>query len=490
MSREPLSVEHVFGKLSIMLRQSTDPTPLYVRPWTRVRTWEETFAGPELAEQLALVDVASLSDAECLAYAQAVARQQAWTDSLLVAATARFAAVRPAGDAQMHPPEVAPPPGTEVTVALGGAGAPLAASFTPAQWGAALGISTHAARHRMADALDLIHRLPGVWMSLNYGWCDLSRARMVAACTRDLSEATTGLVQQQVLPVLSTLTLAQLRQIITRLTATAEPEVLEARAAVVGTRREVWIDTTNDDHAEVSATLDTVDAQRLDSRLDGLARLLGTAQRNGMSGFGPAGESWQQRRARALGLLADPASIAILIRATQHQAGADAHDVSGSVGSDGSSWGSTGLRPTTVYLHVRADGTCDLEGHGTLSLPTVRELIASSALTVRPVIDLNTEYQSSGYQPADTVAEAVTLTSPQCVFPYCDRPARSCQLDHTVPYPHGPTSTANLGPLCVHHHQIKTDGRWALHRIATGIYAWRSPTGHAYTVTPNGTTRL
>jgi hypothetical protein len=466
-----------------MFKRSAHPTPLFVRPWTRVRAWEETAVGPELAEQLGAVEVGSLSDAECLAYAQAVARQQAWTDSLLVAATARFAAARPDGDPQVHPPEVAPPPGAETTVALGGHGAPLAASFTPAQWGAAMGVSTCAARRRMADALDLVHRLPGVWMSLNYGWCDLARARMVATCTRELSEATTCLVQQEVVPILATLTLAQLRQIIEELAATTEPEVLETRAAVVRTRREVWIDATNDDHAEVSATLDTVDARRLEERLNELARLLGSAQRAGVGGCGPPGESWQQRRARALGLLADPASIATLLHGTGEEGG-------GASDGPGSAWSGTGLRPTTVYLHVRADGTCDVEGHGTVSIPTVRELIESSALTVRPVIDLNTDYRSSGYRPAGTVAESVLLTNPRCVFPYCDRTARDCQLDHTVPYPHGPTTTSNLGPLCVHHHQIKTDGKWALHQLGGGTYAWRAPTGHAYTVTPNGTTRL
>jgi hypothetical protein len=450
------------------------PLPPNVRPWTRAQAWEQTLAGPELAAELATIDVETLSDAECLSYARSLRRQQAWTDALLVATTARFAASGTADE----PAEEARP-GCECDRALGGEGAPLSPSFAAAEWGAGLGMTTYAARRLMADALDLVHRLPGVTQAMGYGWCDLARARMVAAATRDLSAETTGLVQQHILPILSTLTPQRLRDVIAQLAAALEPTALEARAEAIRDRREVWIDATNDDHAEVSATIDTVDAQRLERRLDFLARLLGIAQGSGQPGFGPGGESWQQRRARALGLLADPATVAALVRVTSSPGAADEPVETG-----------CGLRPTTVYLHVRADGTCDVEGHGTISIPTVRELLASSTVTVRPVIDLNESHASTGYQPSGTVDEAVVLTNERCVFPHCDRPARQCQRDHTVPWPHGPTSSDNMGPLCIHHHQVKTAGRWRVHRAAAGVYVWHSPAGALHVVTPHGTTRL
>ena len=69
-------------------------------------------------------------------------------------------------------------------------------------------------------------------------------------------------------------------------------------------------------------------------------------------------------------------------------------------------------------------------------------------------------------------------------MPGCNRAARSCDLDHTTPWPHGSTEPTNLGPLCRRHHNLKTHRGWHLH--ATGdptnpndplTYTWRSPAG-------------
>src|SRR3954471_2818672 len=46
---------------------------------------------------------------------------------------------------------------------LAGAGAPLVDEFAPASFAAALGISLEAAKQRIADALELVYRLPRLW---------------------------------------------------------------------------------------------------------------------------------------------------------------------------------------------------------------------------------------------------------------------------------------------------------------------------------------
>lgn len=61
----------------------------------RARVWSVTLGGPQLATLLDQVEVASLSDAECVVFAQAVVRQQSWTDARLFGVTARFATHRP-----------------------------------------------------------------------------------------------------------------------------------------------------------------------------------------------------------------------------------------------------------------------------------------------------------------------------------------------------------------------------------------------------------
>ena len=441
--------------------------------------------GQALAGVLASVDSSGLNDVECLAYAAAVRRQQGWADSLLTRAAARFVEHRPG-----PPPEceslVA---GSEKRVHLGGELTPACGSYAAAEWGAATGVTTWAATRFLADSIDLAVRLPGLRAAMWAGICDLPTARLVAARTRDLSAQSAAAVEDAVLAVLPHLSRAQLERIIDQIAATVEPQVLEDRVAAVRDKREVWIDHTADDHADIAGTLDTVDARRLDTRLDELARLLGLLQRAGVPGWGPVDgsrETWQQRRARALGLLADPDTITAMVaaaRAVTHPGTAD--DTTGSGGCTPS-----GLRSTTVYVHVRPDGVTELEGTEVVSLPTVADLLGSTAVTIRPVIDLNTDVQSTGYTPSEQVTETVTLRNPTCVFPHCRRPSRTCQADHTVPWPHGPTCTCNLGPLCQHHHHVKTHGTWTLTQTAPSVFRWRSPTGQEYVVDPVSTRRL
>ena len=55
------------------------------------------------------------------------------------------------------------------------------------------------------------------------------------------------------------------------------------------------------------------------------------------------------------------------------------------------------------------------------------------------------------YTPSRAVADFVRCRDLTCRFPGCDRPADVCDLDHTVPYPVGPTHASNLKCLCRFH---------------------------------------
>ena len=77
-----------------------------------------------------------------------------------------------------------------------------------------------------------------------------------------------------------------------------------------------------------------------------------------------------------------------------------------------------------------------------------------------------------------------------CRFPGCDEPAEVCDIDHTVPFPLGPTHPSNLKLLCRYHHLLKTfytgfDG-WADRQLPDGTVEWTAPSGHTYATTPGG----
>jgi hypothetical protein len=167
-----------------------------------------------------------------------------------------------------------------------------------------------------------------------------------------------------------------------------------------------------------------------------------------------------------------------------------------------------------VVLHAHLDAT--LSGDTTVFGPTGRleegqRLVlldqikdwctgSRTKITIKPVIDLNTELSTPAYEVADRIREQVVLRDRTCVFPWCTRPARGCDLDHVVEYDHdaaaearpqpGPTATHNLAALCRSHHRLKTFTAWTYRVVAPGIYDWTSPHGHHYRRDGTGTTRI
>ncbi|UUZ57737.1 HNH endonuclease signature motif containing protein [Nocardioides sp. B-3] len=105
---------------------------------------------------------------------------------------------------------------------------------------------------------------------------------------------------------------------------------------------------------------------------------------------------------------------------------------------------------------------------------------------MKPVIDLRQRLATAGYTPTERIRDHVIARDRTCVFPWCGRNARRCDLDHVVPFDHdapdrgGTTSTDNLAALCRRHHRLKTKGRWSYAMTEPGRFVWTSPHGHQY----------
>ena len=118
---------------------------------------------------------------------------------------------------------------------------------------------------------------------------------------------------------------------------------------------------------------------------------------------------------------------------------------------------------------------------------------------MKPVIDLNAQLTSPGYEPSDRLDEQVRVRDRTCRFPFCHRPATHADVDHIEPYdPDKPlaegdppqTRTANLAVLCRLHHRVKTHGGWTYLMPTPGVFRWRSPYGYTYQRDHTGTTDL
>jgi len=93
--------------------------------------------------------------------------------------------------------------------------------------------------------------------------------------------------------------------------------------------------------------------------------------------------------------------------------------------------------------------------------------------------------ESAGHRPPGSLRHLIRVRQQSCAFPGCGRPARRCDLDHTVPYEAGGrTCECNLAPLCRRHHQCKQAHGWTLDQSRPGIMTWTTPSGRSCTTYP------
>ena len=353
---------------------------------------------------------------------------------------------------------------------------------TAAEVAAALHVGHRRASGQMHIALALRDRLPKVAALSCKGALS---PRVVSAITW----ATHLVENQQALALIDTavaeraaawgpLSEDKLRQAIDVWVGRYDPDAVR-RTEVCPRSRDLTIGACDDD-ADTTAVwgrLLATDAAVLQKRV--------TAMANGVCEEDP--RSIGERRADALGALANgnhhlacacgsPACPAageqpksnVVIRVIAEQATVDA--------ATNKTPGSTNQPPPPALLL----------GHGVLSAPLLAEAIRTGA-TIKP-IRMPSEEPEPGYRPSAELAEFVRMRDMFCRFPGCDVAAERCDIDHTRPWPLGPTHASNLSCKCRKHHLMKTFwtgiGGWGDIQLPDGTLIWTSPSGKKYTTHP------
>jgi hypothetical protein len=147
--------------------------------------------------------------------------------------------------------------------------------------------------------------------------------------------------------------------------------------------------------------------------------------------------------------------------------------------------GSKSGREVVIYTHLDPQtGLAQVENtRSIIAAEQVAEwcTAAGTKVTVKPVVDLREYLHTESYEPTPALREQVILTHPTCVFPWCSRPSRRCDLDHILEYHRGGlTDSLNLAPLCRGHHRLKTHGGWTYRRIGPTSFEWTSPYGRRH----------
>jgi hypothetical protein len=166
-------------------------------------------------------------------------------------------------------------------------------------------------------------------------------------------------------------------------------------------------------------------------------------------------------------------------------------------GSDDCPAASTDAPSSPIVINVLAEaatveGTSDkpgyLPGYGALPAATITDLVKHAKL--RPVVVPKGLVAEPQYRPSAALARFVRCRDLTCRWPGCDQPAVVSDIDHTVPYPHGPTHASNNKLYCRIHHLFKTfhagPAGWTEQQLPDGTIEWTSPRGRTYTTQPLG----
>ncbi|KRE25711.1 hypothetical protein ASG82_17925 [Mycobacterium sp. Soil538] len=89
------------------------------------------------------------------------------------------------------------------------------------------------------------------------------------------------------------------------------------------------------------------------------------------------------------------------------------------------------------------------------------------------------------YRPSARLAQFVRLRDMFCRFPGCDVPAERCDIDHSEPWPYGPTHPSNMNCKCRTHHLGKTFAEgWREVQSPDGTITFTASDGRTYTTRP------
>ncbi len=145
---------------------------------------------------------------------------------------------------------------------LAGVGAPLVREFAPADLGAALGISLDAARHLLADSLELVHRLPRLWEHTRAGRVPLWRARQISRETHDLGPEAVAFADRLLAAVPHRISRVDATRLVAEARLFFDPDRAIAEEEAELARRGVWVrHHGNPATTDVVMTLDTLDAE-------------------------------------------------------------------------------------------------------------------------------------------------------------------------------------------------------------------------------------
>jgi hypothetical protein len=326
-----------------------------------------------------------------------------------------------------------------------------------------------------------------LWERLLAGDVPVGIARRVAEESRRLSAGAAGAVDHRIATIAGSLTWRRLGRIVRAAIMAADPDLAATDAKRAEAETVVWVD----DEGSCRAGYGTLFAKASAGDLAAFNRAVSTVA----AALAVLGDErpLQQRRARALGILANPRVAADLVdqaTAADRQAG-HRHVLD---------------FKHVLYFHLSreaveamlADRPSDpgrVEGLGAVVGEQIRRWLGHSSVVVKPVIDPDRMAAVDCWEVPRRISEAVAVTKPADYFPWSTNVTQAQDDEHPVPYvprsrggPPGQTSVERLAKITRRHHRVKTFGGWSVTPVRADTWVWRAPTGHLALVDTAGTT--
>lgn len=334
---------------------------------------------------------------------------------------------------------------------------------------ARLRITEHAAGRLLTLAEALIRRYPAAFDSLAHARISEKHADVLV----DLIDTAEPAVRERVLPeairLAESLPVGRFRRELAELIDTEREATLAERHEAALVQRRVVIEPAMDGMAWLMALMPAVEAHAIHRRLTAIAKAIGEDENET--------RSRDQIRADALGdLLIDGETEAHPDRARGIRA-----TVAVTV-------------PALALLEDEpsgAFGPAVVEGLGPIPIDRAAELCGGADGWMRVLTHPETGAVLSvgrdQYRPPPSMRRLVAWRAGRCMAPGCNIPASRCEIDHTIAWEDGgTTSVDNLAPLCKGHHTVKHHGGWRVHAVpeSGGALRWISPTGREYIETP------
>ena len=350
-----------------------------------------------------------------------------------------------------------------------------------------------AARILIGEVADLMHQLPDCWSQVidQVVRAPLWQARKIVQSCAGLTKDQYRQVDAGVAPGLGALAPKRLFETVDAHVMRADPgqarfQQKAARERFVRTRGDRLDPLTG----WVCAKTDRADAIFLDATLQLLA--------DALAGQGDT-RDLDQRRAAALGVLANPAAAVQLIgvHTTRSMITPPTSDADVAAVVEQAKHLPKLIPHTRLYVHVYADDLDDpntvarVEGVGPVFLDQIKQLTAGSRVRVTKTIHVGADSVGvDAYEIPDRIRRHVIARDRYALAPWSSSLARRQDLDHIQPYRQGApdqTRADNLAPQSRSFHRWKTHAGWRTIPLRAGAILWISPTGQVARVDNTGT---